>query len=81
MPKHSDDFARKLREEKKSATVPELASKYKISKNAVTYLIYMKKLQPIPGIAQPLYQELEEASQELKKQNTIIQRILKALGR
>ena len=70
--KYSDEFVRKLREEKKTATMGELSSKYKMSKPSVKYLIYTRRLQP-------LYDELEEAKKEVKEKTTIVTKILKAL--
>ena len=74
MHKYPDEFVRQLREEKKTATVTELSSKYRMSKHAMKYLIYNRKLEP-------LYQEVKEASWEVKAKTAIIKKILKAFGR
>ena len=84
MSKYNDEFVKLLVKEKEDLSLTQIAAKYKLTRSQAVYIIYKlgKPKKKIVDMLYPksrIYRELQEASDDLQKQNSLISRLIKLI--
>tara|TARA_R100000306_G_C4322618_1_gene115973 strand:+ start:245 stop:508 length:264 start_codon:yes stop_codon:yes gene_type:complete len=85
MSKYNDEFVKLLVKEKEDLSLTQIAAKYKLTRSQAVYIIYKlgkikeSKLMDLLYPKSRIYRELQEASDDLQKQNSLISRLIKLI--